>query len=85
MDEKDARSLVTKLTNAAFEAGMWHGDPSPYMEMDWKAKAEKLGDEIVRHLSSQSSGRDEAWVCSKCSQGGNKGPLCDFCKEPRRC
>ena len=35
-------------------------------------------------LSNRSSGRDDAWVCSKCSQGGNKGPLCDFCKESRR-
>lgn len=39
-------------------------------------------DEIGRYLTSSSSRRDKAWVCPKCSQGGNTGRFCDWCQNP---
>ena len=51
MDKQKAEHLIMKLTNAAFEAGLWHGDPNEGMEQYWKEKAVKIGDEIVCHLT----------------------------------
>ena len=52
MDENQAKNLVIKLTNAAYEAGMHHHST---MKKHWQEKAEELGEEIVGHLSTNSS------------------------------
>ncbi len=62
MDEK-AKSLVIKLTNAAYEAGMWKDNPNKTMAPFWREKAEEIGDEIVRRLTSQSSQPREVCTC----------------------
>ncbi len=55
MDEKQAKHLVLKLTNAAYEAGMWKDNPNRTMAPYWREKAEEIGNEIIRYLTNQSS------------------------------
>lgn len=68
MDMKDAKNLVMQLTNAAYEAGLWKDHANKTMTPHWQGIAEKIGDEIVRHLTKQSSRPDNA----EANQGNNK-------------
>lgn len=65
MDEKKARQLITRLINAAHEAGM-HDHST--MKKHWQGKAEELGNEIVHHLSEASTRPDKA--CALCHGTG---------------
>ena len=49
MNEKQARSLITKLVNAAYSAGT---EQDSAIKTYWQGRAGEIGDEIVRHLSS---------------------------------
>ena len=40
MDEKEAKSLVTKLTNAAYEAGLWKDHANKTMTPHWQKKGQ---------------------------------------------
>lgn len=57
MTDREARRLVIKLTNAAYEAGLWKDQNPKTMTPHWQGIAEKLGDEIVRHLVSHTNKR----------------------------
>jgi len=59
MNEEKARQLITKLVNAAYEAGMHSTNPDSLFVKFWKDRAEGMVDGLVRHLSSKSSGRDK--------------------------
>ena len=60
MDEKEAKKLVIKLTNAAYEAGLWKNHANKKMASHWAEKAEAIGDEMVRHLSEPSPQPDNS-------------------------
>lgn len=81
MNETTAKSLVTSLINAAFEAGMWHGNPNQTMEPHWKEKAEKVGDEIVRHLSEASIRPDKCSAESHALKRMGGYSICPVCDE----
>lgn len=53
MDEKQARSLVTKLVNAAYEAGMHSTNPNSLFVYAFKKEGGKMFDKIVHHLTTQ--------------------------------
>ena len=55
MDEKQARSLVTKLVNAAYEAGMHSTNPKSLFVYAFKKEGSRLVDEIVHHLTTQDN------------------------------
>ena len=76
MDEKKARQLITKLVNAAYEAGLHSTNPNSLFVEFWKEKAEKMVDELVYHLSDQSSGPDETERCPKCGSTLGHYPNC---------
>lgn len=60
MDEKDAKALVKKLTDVAYEAGFQHNS-----KMIWNCRENtiSLGDEIVRHLTTPSPQPDAGENC----------------------
>jgi len=57
MDQSEAKILVIRLANAAYEAGMWKDDPNKTMEPYWRGKAEEIGDEIIRRLTNKSGNK----------------------------
>lgn len=66
MDEKQARKLITKLVNAAYEAGMHSVNPESLYVKFWKGKAESMVEELVHHLTSRSSRAADS--CPKCGK-----------------
>ena len=66
MDKNDAKNLIRRLIDAAYEAGMYHNST---MRENWQKRVIKIGDKISRHLLSKSSRGDNArCVCPKCGQ-----------------
>ena len=69
MNENDAKKLAIKLTNAAYEAGLWKDHTNKTMTPHWQEKAMKIREEIVRHLTRESSGQhklEPVHVCNEC-------------------
>jgi len=63
MDEKKAKQLIKKLSDAAFIAGQYSANPKSIMFLSESEKAISLGNEVVRHLTSRSS--RAAYDCEK--------------------
>lgn len=55
MDKEDAKALVKKLIQAAFNAGNHSAHPEGLMAKSETKKAMDLGDRIVRYLTTKSS------------------------------
>ena len=81
MDEKKARSLLIKLVNVAYEAGMHSTNPKSLFLEHWKKEGERLMNEIIVQLTSKSS---EQHKCSTETHalfriGG--WSICPYCDE----
>lgn len=67
MDSKQAKELVKKLIDIAYEAGFQHNS-----KMIWNCRESNmiLGDEIIHHLTSRSSRAAECCVlCGRFRKG----------------
>lgn len=82
MEEKEAKNLVMKLTNAAYEAGLWKDHANKAMTPHWQGIAENIGDRIVRHLTNESSKPQEPRGFAepdRCKHGILMGKQCLRC------